>query len=78
VHEENDSMVSLLAVTNRKAAERIQAQLRQHDIPADLQHEDPSQLVSCSPTALVYIHILVAETDLARAREILQVRLEGA
>jgi type III secretory pathway lipoprotein EscJ len=78
VHEENDSMVSLLAVTNRKAAERIQAQLRQHDIPADLQHEDPSQLVSCSPTALVYIHILVAETDLARAREILQARLEGA
>jgi len=26
----------------------------------------------------VYIHILVAETDLARAREILQARLEGA
>jgi hypothetical protein len=71
-------MVSLMAVTNRGVAERIQAQLRQHGIPADLQHEDPSQLLSCSPTALVYIHILVAETDLARAREILQARREGA
>ena len=71
-------MVSLMAVTNRKAAERILAQLRQHGIPADLKQDDPSQLVSCSPTALVYIHILVAETDLARAQEILQARLEGA
>ena len=71
-------MVSLMAVTNRKAAERILAQLRQHGISADLQQDDPSQLVSCSPTALVYIHILVAETDLARAQEILQARLEGA
>lgn len=75
---ENDPMVSLMAVTNRKAAEQIQAQLRRHGIAADLQQEDPSQLVSCSPTALVYIHIIVAETDLARAREILQARLEGA
>lgn len=71
-------MVSLMAVTNRKAAERIQTQLRLHGIPADLHQEDPSQLVSCSPTALVFIHIVVAETDLARAREILQARLEGA
>ena len=71
-------MVSLMAVTNRKAAERIQAQLRQHGIHADLQQEDPSQLVSCSPTALVYIHIIVAETDVARAREILQAPREGA
>jgi type III secretory pathway lipoprotein EscJ len=71
-------MVSLMAVTNRKAAERIQAQLRRHGIAADLQQEDPSQLLSCSPTALVYIHIVVAETDLARAREILQARGEGA
>jgi hypothetical protein len=71
-------MVSLMAVTNRKTAERIQGQLRQHGIPADLQQEDPSQLVSCSPTALVYIHIIVAETDLARAREILSARLGGA
>ena len=70
-------MVSLMAVTNRKAAERLQAQLSQHGIFADLQQEDPSQLVSCSPTALVYIHINVAETDLARAREILSARLEG-
>ncbi len=71
-------MISLMAVTNRKAAERIQAQLRQHGISADLQHEDPSQLLSCSPTALMYIHIIVAETDLARAREIVQARVEGA
>jgi hypothetical protein len=71
-------MVSLMAVTNRKAAERIQSQLRRHGILADLQHEDPSQLLSCSPTALVYIHVVVAESDLARAREILQARLEGA
>jgi hypothetical protein len=71
-------MVSLMAVTNRKAAEGIQASLLRHGIQADLQQEDPSQLVSCSPTALVFIHILVAETDLARAREILSARLEGA
>jgi hypothetical protein len=71
-------MVSLMAVNNRRAAERIQASLLGHGIQADLQQEDFSQLVSCSPTALVFIHILVAETDLARAREILQARLEGA
>jgi hypothetical protein len=71
-------MVSLMAVNNRKAAEGIRARLLQHGIQADLQQEDPSQLVSCSPTALVFIHILVAETDLARAREILAARLEGA
>jgi hypothetical protein len=71
-------MISVMAVTNRKAAEGIQARLRQHGVAADLRQEDPSQLVSCSPTALVFIHILVAETDLARAREILSARLEGA
>lgn len=71
-------MVSLMAVTNRKAAEGIQSGLLRHGIQAELQQEDPSQLVSCSPTALVFIHILVAETDLARAREILAARLEGA
>lgn len=71
-------MVSLMAVTNRKAAEQIQARLMQHAIRAELQQEDPSQLLSCSPTALVFIHILVDETDLARAREVLQSRLEGA
>ena len=71
-------MVSLMAVNNRKAAEGIRARLLQHGIQADLQQEDPSQLVSCSPTALVFIHILVAETDLARAREVLAARLEGA
>ena len=71
-------MVSLMAVTNREAAERIQALLLRHGIQADLRQDDLSQPVSCSPTALVFIHILVAEMDLARAREILQVRLEGA
>lgn len=71
-------MVSLMAVNNRKAAEQIQARLLRLGIQADLQQEDLSQLVSCSPTALVFIHILVAETDLARAREILNARLEGA
>lgn len=71
-------MVSLVAVNNRKAAEGIQARLLRQGIQAELQHEDLSQLVSCSPTALVFIHILVAETDLARAREILSERLEGA
>ena len=71
-------MVSLMAVTNRNAAERIRASLLQHGIRADLQQDDSAQLVSCSPTALVFIHILVQETDLARAKEILQARLEGA
>ena len=71
-------MVSLMAVNNRKAAEGIRARLLQHGIQADLQQEDSAQLVSCSPTALVFIHILVAETDLARAREVLAERLEGA
>ncbi|OGB93683.1 MAG: hypothetical protein A3H39_13060 [candidate division NC10 bacterium RIFCSPLOWO2_02_FULL_66_22] len=71
-------MVSLMAVNNRRAAEGIRARLLQHGIQADLQQEDSAQLVSCSPTALVFIHILVAETDLARAREVLAERLEGA
>ena len=71
-------MVSLMAVNNRKAAEGILARLVQHGIQADLQQEDSAQLVSCSPTALVFIHILVAETDLARAREVLAERLECA
>ncbi len=71
-------MVSLIAVSNRPAAERIQARLLQHGIQAELQQDELSQVVSCSPTALVLIHILVRETDLARAREILQARLEGA
>jgi hypothetical protein len=77
-NEGEASMVSLMAVTNRNAAERIQASLLQHGIRADLQQDDSAQLVSCSPTALVFIHILVQETDLARAKEILQARLEGA
>jgi len=67
-----------MAVNNRRAAEGIRARLLQHGIQADLQQEDSAQLVSCSPTALVFIHILVAETDLARAREVLAERLEGA
>jgi type III secretory pathway lipoprotein EscJ len=71
-------MVSLISVSNRNAAERIQARLVEHGIQADLQQDDLSQLVSCSPTALVFIHIMVAETDLARAGEILNARLEGA
>ncbi len=71
-------MVSLMAATSRKAGERIRARLLQHGIQAELQQDELSQLVSCSPTALVLIHILVRETDLARAREILQARLEGA
>ncbi len=71
-------MVSLMAVSNRPAAEQIQARLLQHGIQAELQQDELSQLVSCSPTALVLIHILVRETDLARAREILQAPREGA
>jgi hypothetical protein len=71
-------LVSLMAVTNRKVAERIQAQLLERGIEAELQQDELSQLVSCSPTAILLIHILVTETDLARAREILQARLEGA
>jgi hypothetical protein len=71
-------MISLMAVTNRAAAERIQARLREQGIQAELRQDDPTQLVSCSPTALLLIDILVAETDLARARAILQTRLEGA
>ena len=71
-------MVSLMAVTNRKAAEQIQARLLQHGIHAALQQEDPSQLLSCSPTAMVFIHVVVKEIDLTRAREILAARLEGA
>jgi hypothetical protein len=71
-------VVSLIAVSNRKVAERIQAQLLAHGIQARLQQDDAAQLVSCSPTALVLIEVLVAETDLARARTILHARLEGA
>ncbi len=71
-------MVSVIAVTNRKAAEGIQAHLLQHGIRADLQSDDPSPYVGGAPTARPLINILVAETDLARAREILQARLEGA
>jgi hypothetical protein len=71
-------MISLISVTNRKAAEQIQARLLQHGIYADLEQEDPSQLLSCSPTAMLFIHIIVKEIDLARAREILAARLEGA
>ncbi len=70
-------MVSLMAVTNRKAAERIQVRLLQYGIQADLQSHDPSQLVSQSVTRMP-INILVAEADLARAREILSAQREGA
>ena len=66
-----------MAVNNRKAAERIQADLLQHGIQADLQSHDPTLLASQSATP-VPIHILVAVVDLARAREILSARLEGA
>ena len=71
-------MVSLIAVNNRKAAEQIQARLLQHGIHAVLQQEDPSQLLSCSLTAMGFTHIVVKEIDLDRAREILAARLEGA
>ncbi len=70
-------MISLMAVTNRKAAERIRTRLLQHGIQGDLQPHDPSLLVSQSAPSML-IHILVAEADLARAREILSARLEGA
>jgi type III secretory pathway lipoprotein EscJ len=71
-------MVSLIAVTNPKAAERIQARLLQHGIRAELQQGDSLGLVSIASTGRTLTHILVAETDLARAREILNVQLEGA
>lgn len=71
-------MVSLLAVTNRKAAERIQARLLQHGIQARLEEGDPLGLVPSVPTARALTHILVEETDLARSREILNARADGA
>ena len=70
-------MISLVAVTNREAAERIRTRLLQHGIQADLQSHDPAQIIPRSDPS-VPIHILVAEVDLARAREILTARLEGA
>ena len=66
-----------MAVSNRKAAERIRAHLLQHGIQADLQSHDPA-LLPFPSAAPVPIHILVAEVDLARAREIVSARLEGA
>ena len=71
-------MVSLIAVTNRKAAERIQAPLMQHGIRTKLEESDPSGLIPSPSTGRLLTHILVAETDLARAREILNAQLEGA
>ncbi|MFI5340172.1 MAG: putative signal transducing protein [Candidatus Methylomirabilales bacterium] len=71
-------MVSLTAVTNRKAAERIQARLTQHGIRTKLEASDPCGLIPSASTGRPLTHILVAETDLARAREILNARREGA
>jgi type III secretory pathway lipoprotein EscJ len=71
-------MVSLLAVTNRKAAERVQARLLEHGIQASLEDGNPPGLVPSVSTARALTRILVAETDLARAREILNARGQGA
>jgi len=71
-------MVSLLAVTNRKAAERIRASLLQHGIQVRLEEGNPHGLVPSVSTARALTHILVEETDLARAREILNARADGA
>ncbi len=71
-------MVSLMGVTNRKAAQRIQARLTQHGIQTKLEASDPSGLIPSASTGCLLTHILVAETDLARAREILNAPLEGA
>jgi hypothetical protein len=71
-------MVSLIAVTNRQAAERIQTCLRQHGIRTTLEPSDSSAVVPSLSTTRSLTHILVAETDLARSREILSARLEGA
>ena len=71
-------MVSLMGVTNRKAAERIQTRLTQHGIRTKLEASDPSRLIPSASTGRPLTHIVVAETDLARAREIPNARLEGA
>jgi len=70
-------VVSLMAVNNRKAAEGIRTRLLQHGIQADLQADDPAGLALPSPGHGL-VHIVVAETDLARAREVLAARLEDA
>ncbi len=70
-------VVSLMAVNNRKAADGIRARLLQHGIQAHLQVDDPAGL-ALPPSGHRLIHIVVAETDLARAREILAARLEDA
>lgn len=70
-------MISLMPVNSRKAAERIRTHLLQHGIQADLQSHDPA-LLTAQPATPVPIHILVAEVDLARAREIVSARLAGA
>ncbi len=71
-------MVSLIAVTNRKVAERIQVRLMQYGIRTELEQSDPAGLLPSPSTGHPLTQVLVAETDLARAREVLYAQLEGA
>ena len=71
-------MLSLMAVTNQEAAERIQMRLPEHGIRTDLEETDPSGLLPIVTAGRALTHVLAAETDAVQAREILDARLEGA